>query len=184
MALHSGKTTCKETFNLPELCTLGRFTLPCCLCCSLLQRSNQQRCLQRKKVQGVLTGAVRSVTKRLALHCIATTVLPMQRVFPHTANQKQDRKLHSGLRQGQAMRLSARRPAQRPATDWGRHTAAPNALKTGHFKQTFTDCNILPTRYDTKKMHWPLRQGQAMHPFGASPGPARGYSVGAGHFHP
>ena len=118
-------------------------------------------CLQMKKVQGVLTGAVRSVSKRLALHCIATPVLPLQRVFPHTMRPKQDRKLHSGLRQGQATRLSARRPAQRPATEWGRHTAAPNALKTGHFKETFTECHNLPTRYDTKKMQWPLRQGQA-----------------------
>ena len=33
MALHSGKTTCKETFYSAELCTLGRFTLPCCPCC-------------------------------------------------------------------------------------------------------------------------------------------------------
>ena len=69
-------------------------------------------CLQRKKVQGVLTGAVRSVTKRLALHCIATAILHVQRVFPHTANKKQDKKLHSGLRQGQATRLSVRRSAQ------------------------------------------------------------------------
>ena len=82
------------------------------------------------------------------------------------------------------MRLSARRPAQRPATDWGRHIAAPDALKTGHFKQTFTESNILPTRNDTQKIAvapppWP---GDA--PFGASPGPARSYSVGAGHFRP
>ena len=141
-------------------------------------------CLQRKKVHGVLRGAVRSVSKRLAVHCIATPVLPLQRVFPHTMRPKQDRKLHSGLRQGQATRLSARRPAQRPATDWGRHTAAPDALKTGHFKQTFTESSILPTRNDTKKIAvapppWP---GDA--PFGASPGPARSYSVGAGHFRP
>ena len=53
--------------------------------------------------------------------------------------------LHWRLRQGQAMRLSARRPTQRPTSDWGRHTAAPNALKTRHSKQTFTDFNILPT---------------------------------------
>ena len=125
--------------------------------------SNQQMCLQRKKVQGVLTSAVRSATKRLALHCIAAPILPMQRVFPHTANQKQGRKMHSSLYQGQAMRLSARCPAQRPATDWGRHTAAPNALKTGHFKQTFTDFNILPTRYDTKNALAPLpRPGNMM----------------------
>ena len=114
-------------------------------------RLNQQRCLQRKKVQGVLTGAICSVTKLLALHCIATAILPMQRIFPHTANQKQERKIHSSLCQGQAMRFLVHRPAQRPATDWGRHTAAPNALKTGHFKQTFTDLDILPTRNDTKK---------------------------------
>ena len=46
------------------------------------QHSNQQRCLQKKKVQGVLIGTVRSITKRLALQCIATPVLPLQRVFP------------------------------------------------------------------------------------------------------
>ena len=125
------------------------------------RRSNQQRCLQRRKVQGVLTGVVRSITKRLALHCIATAVLPLQRVFPHTANQKQDRKLHSGLRQGQATRLSAHRPALRFAIRWGRYTAAANAMKTAHFKKTLTDFNILPTRYNTKNLHWRLRQGQA-----------------------
>ena len=127
-----------------------------------LRHSNQQRCRRRKKVQEVLTSAVRSVTKRLALHCIATAVLPLQRVFPHTIRLKQGRKLHSGLRQGQVMRLSARRPAQLPTTNWGQHTAAPSALKTGHFKQSFIDCNILPTRYDNKKLQWPLCQGQAM----------------------
>ena len=118
-------------------------------------------CLQRKKVHGVLRGAVRSVSKRLAVHCIATPVLPLQRVFPQTMRPKQDRKLHSGLRQGQATRLSARRPAQRPATDWGRHTAGPDALKTGHCKQTFTDFNVLPTQYDREKENRRLRQGQA-----------------------
>ena len=116
-----------------------------------LWRSNQQRRLQRKKGKGVLTGAVCSINKRLALHCIATIILPMQRIIPHTANQKQDKKMHLGLRQGQATRLSARCPAQRLATDWGRHTTTLNALKIGHFKQTFTDFNILPARYDTKK---------------------------------
>ena len=118
-------------------------------------------CLQRKKVHGVLRGAVRSVSKRLAVHCIATPVLPLQRVFPQTMRPKQDRKLHSGLRQGQATRLSARRPAQRPATDWGRHTAAPDALKTGRCKQKFTEFNVLATQYDTEKMDRRLRQGQA-----------------------
>ena len=117
--------------------------------------------LQSKKVYGVLRGAVRSISKRLVVHCIATPVLPLQRVFPHTMRQKQDRKLHSGLRQGHATRLSAPRLAQRPATDWGRHTTVPNALKTGHFKQTFTESSILPTRNDTKKLQWPLRHGQA-----------------------
>ena len=82
------------------------------------------------------------------------------------------------------MYLLARRPAQRPATDWGRHTATPDALKTGHFKQTFIERNILPTRNDTKKVAvapvpWP---GDAA--FGASPGPVRSYLVGAGHFRP
>ena len=141
-------------------------------------------CLQSKKVHGFLRGAVRSVSKWLAVHCIATPVLPLQRVFPHTMHSKQDRKLHLGLRQGQATHLLARRPAQRPATDWGRHTPTPDALKTGHFKQTFTKSNILPTQNDTKKIAvapppWP---GDA--PFGISPGPVRSYSVGAGHFHP
>ena len=117
-------------------------------------------CLQMKKVHRVLRGAIRSVSKRLALHCIATPILPLQRIFPHTMRLKQDRKLHSGLHQGQVTRLSARCLAQRPATEWGRHTATPNALKTGHFKETFTECHNLPTRYDTKKMQWPLLQGQ------------------------
>ena len=119
-------------------------------------------CLQRKKVHGVLRGAVRSVSKRLAVYCIATPVLPLQRVSPQTMRPKQDRKLHSGLRQGQATRLLARSPVQRPATDWGRHTAAPDALKIGHCKQTFTDFNVLPTQYDREKENRRLRQGQAM----------------------
>ena len=108
-------------------------------------------CLQRKKVHGVLRGAVRSVSKRLAVHCIATPVLPMQRIFPQTMRPKQDRKLHSGLCQGQATRLSACRPLQRPATDWGRHTATPDTLKTGRCKQTFTHFNVLPTQYDRER---------------------------------
>ena len=108
-------------------------------------------CLQRKKVQGVLRGAVRSASKRLAVHCIATPVLPLQRVFPQTMHRKQDRKLHSGLRQGQATRLSARCPAQRPATNWGRHTASPDALKTGRCKQTFTHFNVVPIQYSREK---------------------------------
>ena len=57
-------------------------------------------------------------------------------------------------------RLSARRPAQRLTSDWGRHTATPNALKTGHSKQTFTEFNVLPTQYDTEKKDRRLRQGQ------------------------
>ena len=113
--------------------------------------------MQRKKLQGVLTGAVRSVSKRLAVDCIATPVLPLQRVFPHMMRPKQDRKLHSGLCQGQA----TRRPAQRPASDWGRHTAAPDALKIGRCKQTFTHFNVLPTQYDREKKIWRLCQGQA-----------------------
>ena len=141
-------------------------------------------CLQREKVHGVLRGAVHSVSKRLAVHYIATPVLPLQHVFPHTKRPKQDRKLHSGLCQGQPTCLSARRPAQRLATDWGRHTAAPDALKTGNFKQTFTESNILLTRNDTKKIAVvpPPWLGDA--PFGALPGPVRSYSVGAGHFRP
>ena len=59
--------------------------------------------------------------------------------------------LHWRLRQGQATRLSACYPAQRLSSDWGRQFASPNALKTGHSKQTFPDFNVLPTRYDTKK---------------------------------
>ena len=151
MALHSGKATCKETFYLAELCTLGRFTLPCwpgCRCSAALKSANVSA---KEKSSRSLRGAVRSVSKRLAVHCIATPVLPLQRIFPQTMRPKQDRKLHSGLRQGQATRLSARRPAQRPARHRGRHTAAPNALKTGHCKQTFTDFNVLPTQYDREK---------------------------------
>ena len=129
-------------------------------------------------MQEVLRGAVRSVSKRLAVHCIATPVLPLQRVLPHMMRPKQDRKLHSGLCQGQETRLSARRLAQRPATDWGRHTAALDALKTGHFKQTFTESNICQHEMIAKKNAVaPLpRPGDA--PFGALPGRARSYSVG------
>ena len=153
MALHSGKTTCKETFYLAELCTLGRFTLPCCTGCHCSAALKSAQCVCKgKKVHKVLRGAVRSVSKWLAVHCIATLVLPLQRIFPQTMHPKQDRKLHSGLCQGQATRLSARRPAQRPARHRGQHTAAPDALKTGHFKQTFTESNILSTRNDTKKI--------------------------------
>ena len=36
------------------------------------------------------------------------------------------------------------------ATQWGRHTAAPNALKTVQFKETFADFHTLPTLYDTE----------------------------------
>ena len=82
------------------------------------------------------------------------------------------------------MRLSARCPAQRPATDWGQHTAAPDALKTRHFKQTFAKSNILPTRNDSQKNAVaPLpRPGDA--PFGASSRLAHNHSLGAGHFRP
>ena len=146
MVLHSGKTTCKETFYLAELCTLGRFTLLCCPGCRYSMALKLANVSAKEKTQGVLIGAIHSVSKRLAVHCIATPVLPLQRIFPHTMRPKQDRKLHSGLCQGQATRLSIRQPAQRPATEWGRHTATPNALKTGHFKETFTECHNLPTR--------------------------------------
>ena len=151
MALHSGKATCKETFYLAELCTLGRFTLPCwpgCRCSAALKSANVSA---KEKVHRVLRGVVRSVSKRLAVHCIATPVLPLQRIFPQTMRPKQDEKLHSSLRQGQATRLSARRPAQRPARHRGQHTAAPNALKTRRCKQTFTHFNVLPTQYDREK---------------------------------
>ena len=119
-------------------------------------------CLQRKKVHGGLRGAVCSVSRRLAVYYIATPVLPLQRIFPQTMRPKQDRKLHLGLRQGQAMRLSACRSAQRLTADWGRHTAGPDALKTGRYKQTFTDSNVLPTQYDREKKNRRLREGQAM----------------------
>ena len=126
-ALQYGKTSCNETFQAPRPRLVARPSLWRCtmrkqptrkhsICLSYVDwvaspylvayvvtapwRSNQQRCLQRKKVQGVLTGVVCSVTKRLALHCIATSILSMQRIFPHIANQKQDRKMHSGLREG------------------------------------------------------------------------------------
>ena len=142
---------------LPRLSLLRSIAISQCLC-------------KGKKVHGVLRGAVRSVSKRLAVHYIATPVLPLQRVFPQTMRPKQDRKMHSGLRQGQATRLSVRRPAQRPATNWGRHTAAPNALKIGHCKQKFTEFNVLATQYDRekenrrpkqdRKLHSGLRQGQ------------------------
>ena len=84
----------------------------------------------------------------------------------------------------QASAKARRRAFRRPATDWGRHTAAPDALKTGHFKQTFTESSILPTRNDTKKIAVapPPWLGDA--PFSASPDPARSYSVGVGHFRP
>ena len=140
-------------------------------------------CLQRKKVHGVLRGAVRSVSKRLVVHCIATPVLPLQRVFPQTMRPKQDRKLHSGLRQGQATRLLARRPAQRPARHRGRHTAAPDALKTGRCKQTSTHFNVLPTQYDTEKRLAPPPRPEDM-AFGAPPGPASGKASGAAHCRP
>ena len=151
MALHSGKATCKETFYLAELCTLGRFTLPCCPGCRCSTALKSANVSVKEKVHRVLRGAVRSFSNWLAVHCIATPVLPLQRIFPQTMSPKQDRKLHLGLRQGQATRLSARRPAQRPARHRGWHTGAPNALKTGHCKQTFTDFKVLPAQYDKKK---------------------------------
>ena len=139
---------------------------------------------KEKKFTEFLRGAVCSVSKWLAVHCIATPTLPLQRVFPHTMHPKQDRKIaFRPLPRPDDAPFGAP-SALAPATDWGRHTAAPDALKTGHFKQTFTESNILPTRNDTKKIAvapppWP---GNA--PFGTSPGPARSYSVGAGHFCP
>ena len=59
------------------------------------------------------------------------------------------------------MHHSARRPTQRPASHWGRHTASPDVLKTGRCKQTFTDFNVLPTQDDREKKIQRLRQGQA-----------------------
>ena len=49
------------------------------------------------------------------------------------------------------MHLSARHPAQRPASDWGRHTATPNTFKIGKLKPSFTDFHTLPTQYDEAK---------------------------------
>ena len=66
-------------------------------------------------------------------------------------NTIRQRKKIRRLRQGQATRLSVRRPAQRPASHWGRHTAAPDALKTGHCKQKFTEFIVLATQYDREK---------------------------------
>ena len=83
--------------------------------------------------------------------------------FNVLATQYDREKENRRLCQGQTTRLSARRLAQRPATDWGRHTTGPDALKTGRCKQTFTDFNVLPTQYDTEKKIRRLRQGQAMH---------------------
>ena len=112
---------------------------------SLLRGIEISQCVCKGKKFTEFKSAVHSVSKRLAVHCIATPVLPLQRIFPQTMRPKQDRKLHSGLCQGQATRLSARRPAQRPVRHRGRHTATPDALKTGHCKQKFTDFNVLPT---------------------------------------
>ena len=82
--------------------------------------------------------------------------------FKVLATQYNKEKGNRRLRQGQATRLSAHRPAQRLARHWGRHIAGPDALKTGHSKQTFTDFNVLPTQYDKEKKIRRLRQGQAM----------------------
>ena len=43
----------------------------------------------------------------------------------------------------------------------GRHTTAPDALKTAHLKQTLTDFINLPTRHGTKILHTCRPQGQA-----------------------
>ena len=84
----------------------------------------------------------------------------MQRVFPHTANQKPEHASKEGLRKGQATRFLVHRPAQRSATHWGQYTAAPNAMKTTHFNQSFAVFPTLPTRYDAEKKHARLRQGR------------------------
>ena len=76
-------------------------------------------------------------------------------------NTIRQRKKAQRLCQGQATCLLVHRPAQHPARHWGRHTAAPDVLKTGHSKQKFTEFNVLATQYDTEKMDWRLRQGQA-----------------------
>ena len=75
----------------------------------------------------------------------------MQRAFPHTANQKQKRKMHSGLCQGQATRLLVFCPAQRLASEGGRCIAVTNALKIGKFKPSFVDFHTLPTWYNAIK---------------------------------
>ena len=67
------------------------------------------------------------------------------RGFSHPANMIRRRKMHKQLRQGQAMRLSLHRPVQRATTWWGQDTSTPDALKTMHFKQTFTYFHTLAT---------------------------------------
>ena len=69
--------------------------------------------------------------------------------------------LHTCRPQGQATRHWARRPAQRPARHWGRQTAALDALKTGHWKQTCTDIYVLRTQYERKIKARRVRRGQA-----------------------
>ena len=86
---------------------------------------------------------------RLALHCVATDLLSMHRVFPHRAKQKRHRNIHARLHLGQAMRLSMHCPAQRLARTWGRYTAALNAAQNGLFYPCIAFFNILATKNNT-----------------------------------
>ena len=49
------------------------------------------------------------------------------------------------------MRLLVHRPAKYAASQWGRYTSAPDALKTAHFNETFMDFHTLATGYATEK---------------------------------
>ena len=127
----------------------------------------------RRLRQGQATHlSARRPAQRLARHLGQHTAAPDALKAGHSkqkftefnvlATQYEREKENRRLRQGQAMHLSARRPAQRPARHLGRHTTSPDALKSGHSKQKFTEFNVLATQYDIEKMDRRLRQGQAM----------------------
>ena len=61
MALHYGKTICNETIVSPlvEPCKVSTYLLDCLVASH--RCANQQRCLQEKKVYGVLRDAIRCV---------------------------------------------------------------------------------------------------------------------------
>ena len=67
--------------------------------------------------------------------------------FSHFSNMIRWRKMNWRLLQGQATRLSA----HLPATWWGWGTSTPDALKTTHSKQTFTDIHTLAIWYSAEK---------------------------------